>query len=299
MVGPQRAAIGSAPGQHFIAGDPTVVRAQLDGRQIQGLVEGEMIGGESAERGRNALVPLERRQKRQGEIPGRIAHLLMQFLLQLPNSGLLNGLLPIVVILASPAQHLILARPRIPLHQKLRRLAGPDHQGLGHIGPADGGRIRLAAQALLLQQEDQAGAMLHDRIGPDALHLRPIADDGLARFGPGGQAVQKIVGGLRRRPNALRRQIDRSPRRQQRGQPPPESLPARQVLQRAGFVARLRDGSQPAGEQRTVGIGHDVYSENRTQMSQKKLIFADKKDKIRIICENLRVSDVSAFYFQR
>ena len=36
---------------------------------------------------------------------------------------------------------------------------------------------------------------------------------------------------------------------------------------------------------------------NRTQMTQKKLIFADKKDKIRIICENLRASEVSAFYF--
>jgi len=32
-------------------------------------------------------------------------------------------------------------------------------------------------------------------------------------------------------------------------------------------------------------------------MTQKKLIFADKKDKIRMICENLRASDASAFCF--
>jgi len=34
----------------------------------------------------------------------------------------------------------------------------------------------------------------------------------------------------------------------------------------------------------------DVCPENRTQMTQKKLIFADIKDKIRMICENLRMT---------
>ncbi|RUA16525.1 MAG: hypothetical protein DSY55_03940 [Clostridia bacterium] len=32
-------------------------------------------------------------------------------------------------------------------------------------------------------------------------------------------------------------------------------------------------------------------------MTLKKLIFADKKDEIKIICENLRASDASVFYF--
>jgi len=32
-------------------------------------------------------------------------------------------------------------------------------------------------------------------------------------------------------------------------------------------------------------------------MTQKKLIFADKKDKFRMICENLWASDASAFCF--
>jgi len=40
-----------------------------------------------------------------------------------------------------------------------------------------------------------------------------------------------------------------------------------------------------------------AFSVNRTQMTQKKPIYADKTDKIRIICENLRASDVSAFHF--
>ncbi|RUA15800.1 MAG: hypothetical protein DSY55_05535, partial [Clostridia bacterium] len=38
---------------------------------------------------------------------------------------------------------------------------------------------------------------------------------------------------------------------------------------------------------------------NRTQITQKKkLIYADEKDKIRMICENLRAPDASAFYFR-
>jgi len=46
-------------------------------------------------------------------------------------------------------------------------------------------------------------------------------------------------------------------------------------------------------QQRRMG----VCPENRTQMTQKKLIFADEKDKIRMICENLWASDASAFCF--
>jgi len=33
-------------------------------------------------------------------------------------------------------------------------------------------------------------------------------------------------------------------------------------------------------------------------MTQKRLIYADEKDKIRMICENLRASDASAFHFR-
>ncbi|RUA17402.1 MAG: hypothetical protein DSY55_02260 [Clostridia bacterium] len=33
-------------------------------------------------------------------------------------------------------------------------------------------------------------------------------------------------------------------------------------------------------------------------MTQKRLIYADEKDKIRMICENLRASDASAFDFR-
>jgi len=32
-------------------------------------------------------------------------------------------------------------------------------------------------------------------------------------------------------------------------------------------------------------------------MTQKKPIYADEKDKIRMICEDLRASDASAFHF--
>ncbi|RUA16149.1 MAG: hypothetical protein DSY55_04735 [Clostridia bacterium] len=39
-------------------------------------------------------------------------------------------------------------------------------------------------------------------------------------------------------------------------------------------------------------------SVNRTQITQKRLNYADEKDKIRMFCENLRASDASAFHFR-